>query len=452
MVRDHEEDVLIMRARRLLAAVLVVSLGANLVAAAPVLMISVDGLRPADVIDASARGIAVPNLTRMMHDGAYAEGVVGVLPTLTYPSHTTLITGVAPARHGVANNLTFDPMNINQTGWDWYAQDIATPTLWSAARAAGLRTASVHWPVSVGAPVDYNLPQIWRTGHPDDRKLLRALATPGLLDRLERALGPFAQGIDESVEADETRIRFAAALIAEEKPALTTVYLASVDHNEHAFGPGSPEADATIARNDAMIGRLVTAARAAEPNLTVVVVSDHGFAPLTSDVNLLAPFIAAGLITLDAKGAITAWEAEPWLMGGSAAIMLRRPDDPALLARVAALLDRLSHDPALGIARVLDAHEMARAGGTPQASFLVAFRPGFEAGHDPSAPPASASRYKGMHGYLPSDPSMRSSLFAEGPALTRHGDIGTIDMRAIAPSVARMLGVALPSAEVASAF
>ncbi len=420
--------------------------------AAPVLMISVDGLRPADVIEADRRGIAVPNLKRIMTRGAYAEGVTGVLPTLTYPSHTTLITGVAPARHGVTNNLTFDPTNINQIGWDWYAEDIKVPTLWSTARGAGLRTANVHWPVSVGAPVDANLPQIWRTGHPDDRKLMRALATPGLLDRLERQLGPYPQGIDESVEADETRVRFAAALIERDKPALTTVYLASVDHDEHRFGPDSPQARATIERNDAMIGRLVAAARAAEPDLTVVVVSDHGFAPVTTDVNLIAPFVAAGLITLGPDGKIAAWQAEPWIMGGSTAIMLAHPDDPALVAKVAVLLDGLKRDPRTGIIDILDHARIVLMGAAPETSFLVAFRPGFEAGHDPLAPATSPSAYKGMHGYLPTDPTMRSSLFVEGPALRRHGDLGEIDMRAIAPSVARILGITLDGVETSPVF
>jgi predicted AlkP superfamily pyrophosphatase or phosphodiesterase len=421
-------------------------------AAGPVLMISVDGLRPADVIEADKRGIAVPNLKAMMAKGAYAEAVIGVTPTLTYPSHTTLITGAAPARHGIGNNLTFDPLNINQVGWAWYAADIKVPTLWSAAHAVGLGTANIHWPVSVGAPVDWNLPQIWRTGHDDDRKLMRALATPGLLERMEARLGLYAQGIDESAEADENRVRFAAALIADKKPAFTTVYLASLDHNEHAFGPGSPEAIATLARNDAMIGRLVAAARAAEPDLTVVVVSDHGFQTLTTDVNILVPFIAAGLVTIDAAGKITDWQAEPWFMGGSAGVVLKNPDDAALVAKVSALLASLKADPDMAIAEVLDRDAIARMGGAKELSFLLAFKPGFEAGHDPRAAKQTPSASKGMHGYLPSLPAMRSSLFVEGPGVSKHGSLGTIDMRAIAPSVARILGAKLPDAEVAAVF
>ena len=78
-------------------------------AAPPVLMISIDGLRPDDVTLADARGLKIPNLRALAAQGAWAHGVNGVLPTLTYPSHTTLITGVWPVKHGIASNLTFDP-------------------------------------------------------------------------------------------------------------------------------------------------------------------------------------------------------------------------------------------------------------------------------------------------------------------------------------------------------
>jgi len=109
----------------------------------------------------------VPNLRRFVTEGSYAAGVVGVLPTLTYPSHTTLITGTAPSRHGIVNNTTYDPMQINRGGWFWYAGDNKARTLWDAARDAGLTTANVHWPVSVAAKnVTWNLPQYWVHGPP----------------------------------------------------------------------------------------------------------------------------------------------------------------------------------------------------------------------------------------------------------------------------------------------
>jgi hypothetical protein len=437
------------RLAALLAGALLSAVAAR---AAPVLLISVDGLRPADIIEAEARGVAVPNLRRMMTQGAWASGVTGILPTLTYPSHTTLLTGVAPARHGIGNNISFDPLNINQVGWQWYAADVRVPTLWSAAKAAGLRTLSVHWPVSVGAPVDVNLPQIWRTGHDDDRKLLRALATPGVLDRLERDLGPYAQGIDESVAADENRVRFTQALMLSEKPAFTTIYLASVDHIEHQFGPGTPEAYATIAQNDAMIGRLAATARQVDSKVTIVVVSDHGFQPVTTDVNLYAPFIAAGLITFGPGAKVEHWDAEPWLMGGSAGVVLARPDDAALVQKVAALLDTLAADPGIGIARIIDRATVARMGGPANVSFMIELKPGYETGKDPAAAKTIPSTYKGMHGYFPSEPAMWSSLFVDGPGLARRGELGLVDERSIAPSIARLLAVRLGQATAKPIF
>ena len=416
-------------------------------AAAPLLLISIDGLRPADVLDADRRGLKIPVLRRFVAEGAYARGVVGVLPTLTYPSHTTLITGVSPARHGVVNNLTFDPTGINQTGWYWYAEDIRVPTLWAAAKRAGLSTANVHWPVSVGAAIDHNLPQIWRTGHEDDRKLLRVLSSPGLLDRLEREAGRYAQGIDETVAGDANRTAFAVRMIADYKPGFTTVYLAGLDHVEHEHGPGSAEAHAALEAIDGMVGTLVKAATAADPDTIAAVVSDHGFASVERDVNLFKAFTEAGLITIDG-GKVKSWEAMPWFAGGSAAVVLARCEDSALRAKVAALLARLRADPALGIAELFDHTGIAERGGGGEADFWIGFKPGTEAGRKSDAPLVAPAASKGMHGYDPALPEMRSTFLILGRGLPWKGDLGEIDMRRIAPTLAKLMGADLPSAEL----
>jgi predicted AlkP superfamily pyrophosphatase or phosphodiesterase len=422
---------------------MVVSLPA---AAAPVLMISIDGLRPADVLQAQQRGLHLPNLQAFVQNGTYAESVRGVLPTLTYPSHTTLITGVSPELHGIGGNLTFDPTNKNQQGWYWYASDIKVPTLWDAAHAAGLHTANVHWPVSVGAQVDWNLPQIWRNGSADDRKLVASLATPGLLPSLETQLGPYADGIDESLAGDRTRAHFAVALLESRKPDFMTAYLTALDHEQHMSGPDTPQAQAVLGQIDELVGELVKAAHRVHPDGVVVVVSDHGFLPVQNDVNLYAPFIAEGLITLK-DGAVTDWQAMPWNDGGSAAIVMRDPNDAAVRAKVQALLAKLQQDPAYGIARVLDKAQVEQQGGTSLAQWFVLFKPGNEMSAKPDVPLDSASHYRGMHGYDPALAQMRSTFLMEGKGVPSNKNLGDIDMRDIAPTVARLLGVSLPKAQ-----
>lgn len=417
----------------------------------PLLLISIDGLRPSDIADAAARGLKVPNLRAFLSEGASASGVVGVLPTLTYPSHTTLLTGVAPARHGIVNNTTFDPTAINEGGWYWYAEDEKARTLWDAAHDAGLTTANVHWPVSVAARnVTWNLPQIWRTGHPDDAKELRALSTPGLTAELEAATGAaYADGKDESLPGDRNRARFAATLIARHKPGFVTAYLTALDHQQHGTGPGSAEAHATLEAIDALVGDLVAAEQAAHPDAVIAVVSDHGFANVDTAVNFYRPFIDAGLVKIDALGKIASWEATPWASGGSFAIVLARPDDAALKARVIDVLAKLQADPAARIDTVLDRAGIAAAGGNPQASFYVGLKLGAVAVPfvNDKLPLSFPSPVKGMHGYFPAAPELRSTFLIKGPGVAKGRDLGEIDMRAIAPTLARVMGASLPGAD-----
>lgn len=417
----------------------------------PVLLISIDGLRPGDVLEADKRGLKIPNLRRFLKEGSYATGVAGNLPTVTYPSHTTLITGVAPARHGIVSNTTFDPRQINCGGWFWFAQDITAETLWDAARKAGHTTGNVHWPVSVGvSSLTWNMPQIWRSGHADDRKMLKALATEGLYAALEHDCGPYADGIDEGISADENRAKFAVRLIETKKPGFLTVYLAALDHEEHAFGPGSPQANSVLERLDVAVGKLVAAELAAHPQATVAVVSDHGFVATDTEISLFRPFIDAGLITLGPDGKVASWDAMPWPSGGSIAVVLSRPDDAALNGMVAALLERLAADPVSRIAKVADRQEIARLGGNPQASFFVDLKPGALAtGFVPDAPLSRPSRTKGMHGYFPALREMRSTFLVMGTGIAAARSLGEIDMRAIAPTLARRMGATLPGAEIA---
>ncbi|QCB37693.1 alkaline phosphatase family protein [Sphingobium sp. PAMC28499] len=421
--------------------------------AEPVLLISIDGLRPGDVLEADKRGLALPNLRRFLTDGAHASGVTGVLPTLTYPSHTTLMTGVSPGKHGIVNNNSFDPMQINQGGWYWYAQDVKVPMLWDAAAKAGLSTGNVHWPVSVAARgVRWNLPQIWRTGHADDAQLLDALATPGLKAELEREVGqPYAMGIDESLSGDQNRGRFATALIAAHQPDFLTVYLTALDHEQHGSGPDTPAAKAVLEKIDAIVGDLIAAERKAHPDALIALVSDHGFEATHSGLNLFRPFIDAGLITLGADGKVASWQAMPWIGGGSAAIMLARPDDQMLADKVKGLLDRLAANPANGIDRIVGRAEMVKLGGNAQASFTINLKPGFvtDIFRGANAPLVAPTPVKGMHGYFPGPANLRATFMAMGPGVKPGKDLGLIDMRAIAPTLAKAMGASLPDAEAA---
>ena len=447
---------------RFLSLFLLVIAGSKLGVAAPVLMISIDGLKPEYVTEADARGLRIPYLRKLVRDGVYADGVNGVWPPVTYPSHTSLLTGVSPSEHGIFNNLEFDPERRYSGAWYWYADQIRVPTLWEVAHHAGLRTASVGWPVSAGATdVDWLIPEYWRsagpsgTANPSDRDLMAALSRPDtLLGQLKTVAGPYMAGNETTIAGDETKTRYAVEILRQHKPEFMTIHLSSLDETEHEHGPFSAEAYQDLESIDGMVARLASAALANDPATVVLVVSDHGFLTLTHSVNLNVPFAQAGLIQVTVNQetkalTVTSWKAQPWSAGGMAAIMLHDPNDSKTEQEAAELLRQLAADENNGIAEVLNREAIKKRGGFPDAAFLVLLKPGYYlAGAGFSGPVVSPIQgTRGSHGFSPDFPEMRASFFVSGAGIAHHRDLGVIDMLQIAPTVARILNLSMPTAK-----
>jgi predicted AlkP superfamily pyrophosphatase or phosphodiesterase len=432
-----------------LAAVFFFAVNAQPQQQAPLLvMISVDGMRPDYITQADAHGEKVPNLRRFLKEGTHAEGVVGVVPTVTYPSHTTLVTGVWPSKHGILANGTFDPLRQNQEGWYWYTEDIRVPTLWEVAAAAGRTTASIQWPVTAGAHITWNIPEYWRANTPDDAKLLRALSTRGLLEEAGAELGEFRDGSDTSAKGDEILGRYTEWILEKKRPELLTLHLSSLDHIQHQTGPFSPEDLAVLESIDATIGRIrATAEKLAPGRAFVAVVSDHGFVRTDAQLDLFPLFRDAKLITVSDKEKITDWKAIPWPTGGSAAIVLKDPGDNATLSQVRELLAKLASDPANGIDRILEGEELHKRGGYPTASFFVGLKPGWRTGSALDGPVLAKIKVGGTHGEMPDLLDLHASFFLVGPGVPAGKSLGTIDMRDVAPTLAHEVGLALPGAD-----
>jgi hypothetical protein len=113
------------------------------------------------------------------------------------------------------------------------------------------------------------------------------------------------------------------------------------------------------------------------------------------------------------------------------------------------VLGDLAADPAIGIERIVPAEELHAMGGFPQAQALVVLKDGYQLGYAFSGPIVTDAPSTGMHGYLPTNPQMRSSLFVLGKGVAKGKDLGLVDMRQIAPTVGAVLGVSLPQAKEA---
>lgn len=402
-----------------------------------VILISIDGLMPSSYTD-PAMAPHTPHLRALAQSGVWAEGVVGVLPTVTYPSHTTLITGVEPARHGIYDNQILDPENRSDGAWYSYADAIKVPTLPMAARARGLRAGAVTWPVTIGMDLDYLAPEYIGSKHEESVGMLKALSQPrGLIQAAEIARGK-AFGWPQT---DRDRTDLSTFILKTYDPHLFLLHLIQLDNAQHTFGPGSPEALQTLAMIDAHVGEIVATVQAAgrADTTTIAVVSDHGFLPLDRMLQPNAALKDAGLLTVNGRGAVTSWRAYYHSSGGSGFVYVK---DPADRPRVAALLDELKRNPANGIREVWNQDQLAARGSHPDAAFGLDVVDGFYSGggHDVLV---KASTNKGGHGFGPDRKALHSSLVMAGPAVQRRGSVGVIRMTQIAPTLAAILGVTL---------
>ncbi len=212
---------------------------------------------------------------------------------------------------------------------------------------------------------------------------------------------------------------------------------------EHAHGPSTPEVFATIEAIDGMIDRIWKAAASVDPATIVCVVSDHGFAAYDRTVSVNVALRRAGLIDADSDGRVRDWRAITW----GNAVMLKDRGDAAAAAGARRVLEELLADPASGVFHYFDNAEARKAGGFPDAAFVVGVKPGFSISPRVTGPLVEPHATAGTHGLLPELREMDSAFVIAGGRVPRGRVIDRIDMRDIAPTLAALGGVSLPNAE-----
>lgn len=411
-----------------------------------VIIVSIDGLRPADYLPGHSRRGSMPVLESLRARGSWAEGVIGQYPSLTYPSHTSIATGVRSGRHGVSQNTRFDPEN-GSASWFFDSSAIRVPAIWDLARRAGLTTAGISWPVTVGAQIDYLIPETHQA--PPDMtwlELARRQSTPGLVDAVAAKLEPLGPATARSYR-DRDRFSAVAAthIIAKHRPNLMLIHLVEVDGARHTNGPESPEAFAALENVDARLGDVVKAVEAAgiAPDTAFIVTGDHGFYRVHSAFQPNAVLRDAGLLETDDGGRIVGWQA----IAHRAAIRLKDPQDSALARRVETLFLDLSKERYQGLFRVIGRDEIARLGGDPDALLIIEPIEGYTTAPGVSGGFLIATNRRGDHGFLPTEPLMHTGLVLSGAGVLQGIAVPLTRQIDIAPTAARLLGLEFSEAE-----
>jgi len=415
-----------------------------------VILISIDGFHPDMYLD---KDWPTSTLRYLMKEGVYADKLISIFPSYTYPSHTAMLTGAFPARSGIVFNQPKD----SKGDWNWYAKYTKAPTIWKALHDRGLTTAAVYWPGTVDNPdITYNLSEIWDNAHPDDRAtVVREHAVPkGIFEEIERnATGRLdsTNMNDNYFSLDENVGRMAAYILQTYKPALLALHFATVDGNEHAYGRDADSVRLAVESNDRAIGDVLEAIDKAgiKDSTAVIVVGDHGFSTIHEIMrpNLLIRSLPVRFIAA----------------GGSAFLYLKgeaKSADAAMLVKK--VTDSLNALPEAKrkLFRIIDRKELDQMGADSSAILALSGLQGSGLVFSGSTAPHQMENHGpgtlvqnnklagvfipttgGHHGYDPNIPDMWTGFIAAGAGIIKAGYINSLREVDIAPLIAKLLGI-----------
>lgn len=399
-----------------------------------VVMISLDGFPAYDLDDAA---LPIPTLRELIRSGVSAR-MSTVNPTVTWPNHTTMVTGVRPEEHGLLVNgaitatgawppVKVEPM-LDKT------RMVHARTVYDAAHDAGLTTAQVDWVAINKAPTI-----TWAFTEWGDR----AGAVEQEMNRAGVVTGVDGQDFTKLniVFRDQVWAKAAAHIIRRHKPNLLLVHFLSLDSVHHRYGPKTLAATSAIAFLDGCVAQVIAAIREAgmTERATVFVVADHGFKAYTKEIHAALALNAAGL----------SGKAYVLNEGGSALVYLEKSQRDELLPRAVKALESVE-----GVDRVVG-RDGFRALGLPtpehdpqMSDLFVTAKTGYSfAGATGGPVTAAAAQTGGSHGYIASDPEMDALFIASGYGIAGGAKLDRIANVDVAPTIARLLGVSLPSAK-----
>lgn len=411
-----------------------------------VILVSIDGLRPHIYRDDRW---PAPVLHELARHGAIALAVRSVFPALTYPAHVTLVTGALPARHGVVANEPFEP--LTSTGrWIWEASAIRVPTLWDAVRAKGGTTAAISWPVTVGAPIDWNVPDVWSPSDPDSIAPIRAATTPaGLFEELEREASGHLS--DETFSLDtlgreDVVGAMTAYLFETRRPTLMCMHAIGLDHVRHRLGRDNPGALRAVGAADRALARVVERVEhlGLTSKTTFVVTGDHGSVDVHTTLLPNVWLRDAGLLPRPNEAAT--WRAAFQASGGSAFLRLH-PTAPVseTLQAVRRALEAQPNGVRV-LYRIVEREELETLGADPEAPLALTATPGVVFSQDRAGIPVQAAHGAG-HGYHPEAPDMATGFVASGAGVRAGAVVPLFPLQHIAPFIAALLDLDFPAAD-----
>jgi predicted AlkP superfamily pyrophosphatase or phosphodiesterase len=419
-----------------------------------VVIISIDGMPGFALTDTNAD---IPVIRELAQKGASCQHMVASLPTMTWPNHTTLVTGVTPARHAVIGNSYWNraddkvyklipDISFNKD------EIVKAPTIYDIAHQSGLKTAGINWPASRGADT-----LDWRTPDVHTDALMQQYSTPSLLAELRTEGIPYEKQelwckTDKGRDRDLLYTRILTHVLAKHRPNIALIHLVELDHVEHAKGPRSKETYEALKFEDERVKEIRDVLeKTYGQKATIIVTSDHGFVAVRKRIFSNVILRKAGLIELNG-GKMGKRKAFAVDQGGSTFIyIVDQQNRQAIRRQIAKAFAGVE-----GVDRVLEPNDFKHQGlPTPEqdphiADLVITAKDGYvfndRADGDLTVSP-NAETVFGAHGHSPEIPDMHAIFIASGNGIRPGTILQKMENRDVAPTAAMLLGLKMKNVD-----
>ena len=392
------------------------------------------------------------NFKLLINNGSLINNVESIYPTLTYPAHATIMTGMYPKNHGIINNTLNNFSDINPN-WYWYRKYIKTKTLYDLASEKGLTTAALLWPVSGRSSINYNLTEIFAPKPYQNQFVMSALSgcIKYQLD-LNKRFGHLRNGLTQP-NLDNFVHESAKYTISKYKPNLLLIHYTDVDTNRHNHGYDSKEANEALLRHNERLGEIIKTLKEANifEESTIVTLGDHSALDGDYMIRLNSLFREAGLLKVNEKGIIKSYKAVAKSCDGSSYVYLKDKNDKKTYEKVRKILDNLKSSKEAPIDFILNDKEAANEGADPNCSFMVEGNINYyfideTLGSiiekvDENDIGKVSHRTKATHGYSPKKHNYNTFFIASGKGIKKGLEINGGKLINHGPTLAKILGV-----------
>ena len=424
-----------------------------------VILISIDGWAHQYFDDPQCQ---MPAVKALAAQGVRARRMECSFPTVTWTNHTTLVTGVHPAKHGVLANEYFDRATRKKVPLipdPLFNKDeiVKVPTIYDAAKAAGLSTAAVIWPASRGAKtLDWTVPDV------GEQQLFEKYGSPSLLEDARAAGIPIEKqaewcklGNPGKAQRDYMYSQLAQLIIKKHKPSFLALHLVSLDSFEHSNGRQVPEAYWAANDSDNRVADLVRATEEAgiRDKTTFIITTDHGFVTFTKSINANTALRKGGFVK-SVLGKSLAPDSAVFAMAEGGACFVYVLDDAnrdSILSHITPILSKLE-----GVEGVVQAkdfgskvHHVTAAQDNREPDLILLAADGYTFTDSladteviiPNDPP------KGAHGHFQLDPNLYGGFVISGAGVQKGKVLDEIKNIDVTPTIAKLLGIPFPNAD-----